>query len=67
MAVVEKDVKLVQTVKLSCSPSRPGALAWSQDDRIAVVTDQCVYILVSFGFIKFTKKLCTRDVVHIMF
>ena len=42
------EAKVLETVKLSCLPSYPGAISWSLDDRVSVITDQCVYILVSF-------------------
>ena len=59
MAAVAPGGKLVQTIKLSYLPSCPGALAWSEDDRIAVVTDQCVYILVSS--LKFYYKVSSSS------
>lgn len=37
--------KSIETVKLSYSPSYPGAISWSPDGRISVITDQCVYVL----------------------
>ena len=43
-----REQRTLETIKLSCLPSYPGGLSWSLDDRISVITDQCVYILVSF-------------------
>ena len=40
--------KTIETVQLSCLPSYPGAISWSLDDRVSVITDKCVYVLVSF-------------------
>ena len=37
--------KSIETAKLSYSPSYPGAISWSPDGRISVITDQCVYVL----------------------
>ena len=46
MAAVESlKGKSIETVKLSYSPSYPGAISWSPDGRISVITDQCVYVL----------------------
>ena len=46
MAAVESfKGKTVETVKLRYSPSYPGAVSWSSDGRISVITDQCVYVL----------------------
>ena len=43
-----REQKTLETIKLSCLPSYPGGVSWSLDDRISVIADQCVYILVSF-------------------
>ena len=43
------EAKVIETVKFSCLPSYPNAISWSLDDRVSVITDQCVYILVSFS------------------
>lgn len=42
--------KVVQKISFSYTSPFPGALSWSFDDRISVVTDQCVYVIVSFAF-----------------
>ena len=50
-----REQKTLETIKLSCLPTYPGGVSWSLDDRISVITDQCVYILVSFNILTHYK------------
>ena len=56
-----RDQKTLETIKLSCLPSYPGGVSWSLDDRISVITDQCVYILVSFYILTRYKSKRTYE------
>ena len=50
-----REQKTLETIKLSCLPTYPGGVSWSLDDRISVITDQCVYVLVSFNILTHYK------------
>lgn len=44
--------KPIETVKLSYSRCIPGAISWSLDDRLSVITDQGVYVLTLVSSIR---------------
>ena len=44
--------KPIETVKLSYSRCSPGAISWSLDDRLSVITDQGVYVLTLVSSIR---------------
>lgn len=50
MAYRSMEAKVIETIKFSCLPSYPDAISWSLDDRVSIITDKCVYILVSFSY-----------------
>ncbi|XP_078347506.1 general transcription factor 3C polypeptide 4-like isoform X3 [Oculina patagonica] len=65
-----REKKTLETVKLGCLPSYPGAISWSLDDRISVITDQCVYIMTpvlspaKFGVnVERTSIVCKKPLV----
>ena len=37
--------KVIETVKISYTPSHPNAISWSPDGRLSVISDRCVYVL----------------------
>ena len=41
--------KIVQRVEISNQPSNINAISWSSDNRLAVLTNGCVAIVVSFN------------------
>ena len=59
----EKDPPLY-SLTFNSATSAKSSIAWSYDDRLAVITDSCIYIIVSFSSLCLFTPYCSDFHIH---